>query len=231
MILQRDNGNFKIKNSSVDNELPPKSQFHNIDQKELTLMSVNITLASLEPDALNGNQLVVSELLRRYESLFPEEKSQVREIYHMQNQIAREDKAQPMIEKLRTLAKGVPDTTNIIVPVISENTENLEKNEYAEVSLNYDPNRNGFVGNTVWGNNESTANKEFFIPMSMEKARPILAHNYDVLGTAYLVIKQSSEYSHTYKPAYLDIELIDKENKESILKFNIDEFSGNSSAF
>lgn len=217
------------KNSAVDNDLPPKSQFHNIDQKEFTLMSVNVTLAKLDPNSLNGNYLDVNELLRRYESLFPEEKSQVFEIYHMENKIAREDKAQPMIEKLRALAKDVPDTTNIIVPVIAENTDNLAKNEYATVSFNYDPNRNGFVGNTEWGNNNSTANREFFVPMSMEKARPILAHNYNVIGTAYLVAKQDGEYSHTYKPAHLDIELVDKENKESILKLNIDEFSGNSS--
>ncbi|MEC8886738.1 MAG: hypothetical protein VX875_06540 [Pseudomonadota bacterium] len=83
------------------------------------------------------------------------------------------------------------------------------------------------MGWTEWNGEDSTANREFFVPMPVEKAKLILAHDYDVIGTAYLIVNQETEYRRTYKPAHLEIELVDKESKESILKLNIDKFSGN----
>lgn len=215
------------KNSAVDNDLPPKSNFHNINNEELILMSVKATLAELKPDALDGNRSAVIKLLHEYEFLFPEESNQIREVSRTNNPIAREEKAQPIIEKLRTLTKDVTNTTNFIVPVIAENTNHLESSEYATVNCLYSSSRGGFVGWTEWNGEDSTANREFFVPMPVEKAKLILAHDYDVIGTAYLIVNQETEYRRTYKPAHLEIELVDKESKESILKLNIDKFSGN----
>lgn len=112
-------------------------------------MSVNVTLAKLEPNSLNGNYLDVNELLRRYESLFPEEKAKFLKFIIWKIRLPAKTRHNQWL-KTPSFSKDVPDTTNIIVPVIAENTDNLAKNEYATVSFNYDPNRNGFVGNTEW---------------------------------------------------------------------------------